>query len=531
MTYFKNALKLSLLVSLSISLGFDFHSDKASCKEDVIYENLRILAQALSVVEKKSLRNIDMKEFLLEAVKSAIAKKTDAHSCLIEDSSQMMESTSGAFAGIGVSVSHKNQDDDAMLVIDVLEDSPSQKAGMMPGDKIISIGEEKLRGLNTEEVVQKMKGKRGTKVKIKVLRSKRLIELEIMRDTIVEPSSIGYFLPETKAFYFHLRIFSEKSIGQLKKLLIENAQNPEKCNGVILDLRENPGGILEAAIAITNMFIPRGMLVASTVDSTGKKVTEYKTTSDPIFNCEIPLFIIINNFTASAAEILAGALRHYSQEQDKFAKDKKRTVPMVFLVGSETHGKGSVQEVVPIGGGHAIKLTTMLYLLPDGQSIQEIGVKPDLEVSPKFPAPKEVRMIMNFYGREKSLKNHITHSEASSILLGQELELSSKIDKLEEKKRLSIEEKQYKKDDDETQDIDDDEVQAEEENRPKKNPELVRQEALGKNYLIGICAKMIGMLGFLEQNGIKFNSREKVINFFNKNFISEQPVKIEKIKQ
>lgn len=517
-------LALCALVCVSVSvLGEKSDTKETDTKTSMIYRWLRTFAEVTATVEKKSFRNVDFEKFITEGLKSAVSS-IDAHSSFIENFEEISDQTSGSFSGIGVSVIAKSPDDEAMLVVDVLDDSPAQKAGMKSGDRIAGVDDEKVRGLSTDEVVRKMKGRRGSKVKLKIIRNKRPMELDVTRDTITDQSSMCYYLPDQDVCYFSLRMFSENSASQFAQLF-EKCKNSKKCKGFIIDLRDNPGGVLESAVEMGSLFLPKNSLVVTTRDKSNELVNEYKTSTDPIFDAQIPVFVLINNFTASASEILAGALRYHSSKADE--KTGRKVVPQVFLIGVDTHGKGSVQEVIPVSNGCALKLTSMLYFLPGDTSIQEVGVKPDFEVKSRSGVSKEMKWIVELYGKEKSLRHHITHEEVEQVRKGKAPELASKVDKKEEKKRRELEaEREKEEEDEESGDKNEKDGKKEAQDFEKK-----REELISKSYLIQVCTNMISMLASQrEQDPEALSTREKSLKFLKRNFALDDGLNVEKVK-
>jgi carboxyl-terminal processing protease len=498
--------------------------EQVGTKTELIYRWLRTFAETTATVEKKAFRNVDFAKFMTEGLKSAVSS-IDAHSSFIENFEEISDSTSGSFSGIGVSVIAKSPEDEAILVVDVLDDSPSQKAGMKAGDKIVGVDDEKVRGMTTDEVVRKMKGKKGSTVKLKIIRSKKPIEIAVTRDTINDQNSMCYYLPDQDVCYFSLRMFSENSAAQFKELFLK-CKRSKNCKGVILDLRDNPGGVLESAVEMASLFLPKNSLIVTTKDRSNKLMGEYKTTSEPIFDAKIPLFILINNFTASASEILAGCLRYHSAQENY--KAAKRTIPMVFVVGTGTHGKGSVQEVIPVSNGCALKLTTMLYFLPGDSCIQEIGVKPDFEIKPRPNVSKEMRWIAELYGKEESLRHHITHQEVEEIKKGKAPSLASKVDKQQEKKRRELEAAKEKDEEDEE---DPGELKDKDGEKEAVDFEKKREELISKSYLVQICTNMISVFDVqMQKNPNSVSSRQQAIEFLKRNFVLDEGLNLEKIK-
>lgn len=195
-------------------------------------------------------------------------------------------------------------------------------------------------------------------------------------------------------------MFSEQAINQIRKLLQESHKRNYK--GLIMDLRNNSGGLLTSAINIAGLFLPKDSLIVTTRDKNNKELERYITKQPPVRTNQIsPIFILINNYTASAAEILAGCLKTYSE------KSTENNRLMVFLTGTKTFGKGSVQEIIPISNNCALKVTTSLYYLPDNTPIQGTGIEPDFIVEKSAELPEQVAWFKKHYGSEKSLSNYI----------------------------------------------------------------------------------------------------------------------------
>lgn len=322
-----------------------------------------------------------------------------------------MESTSGKFSGIGVSIMNKRPEEDVLNIIGVIQSGPAAKAGLQKGDKIVGVNDEGLKGLSSDEVIAKLRGKTGTKVKLKILRNEKPIEIEIVRNIIKDQNLICYHFKNQKIYYFAIKMFAENTHKQMEKLLTKAQE--DKSKGIIIDLRRNPGGVLDSAVNMVGLFVKKGSLVASTKGKNDKTINSYHTNSDPIFNKKMPIFILTDNFTASASEIFAGCLRHYSNQKDNNLS--------VFVVGTKTFGKGSVQEVIPISNGCAIKLTTMRYVLPNGVEIQAKGILPDVKIQPKIKSEDQELFAKNFFDRESSLKNHIPANGEKSEKIKTEL--------------------------------------------------------------------------------------------------------------
>ncbi len=388
----------------------------------MIYPGLRMIAEVIAKCEEKSFRPVNFKQFIEEALSAALPC-ADPHSAFYDEKAykHMLDQTAGSFSGIGVTIASKMPDDDGLVIVDVLEGGPASEAtlrgdddsipknGLARGDEIVEIDGDKLKGLSSDECICKLKGPSGTTTIVKVVRKKKLVEFSIVRGEVKHPIAQCYKIKNANVFYISLRLFTENAAKSLGKLL--KAACAQQASGIILDLRRNPGGILDAAVDIAALFVPKGSRIVVTKDRRGNEISSYYTTTPPIYQSNIPLFILTDNFTASASEILAGALCHYSNIAP--ADDKNKL--LVFVLGTQSFGKGSVQEVMPICNGCALKLTTMLYYLPDQTSIQATGVTPDFIVQALQEPTDETKLLKEFAGSERTLRYHITRNEVISI--------------------------------------------------------------------------------------------------------------------
>jgi carboxyl-terminal processing protease len=433
--------------AVSLKAPFPFASSKTEVtpsgdnNQDMLV-GMRILAEIIEKAEEKCYRRVNFKNFFEEALKAALPE-CDPHSAFFSQKAykSTKESTSGEFSGIGISIIGKTPAEDELIITDVLEGGPSEKAGLKAGDKIVEIDGEKVRGLSSDECISKMRGKTGTKVKIKVIRDKdekKFLDFTLVRGVIKNDVSSLYHFRDQNIYYLSLRLFTEDATVKMKSLL--QKANNNGCSGIILDLRRNPGGILDTAVSMASLFVPRNSLVVSTKNRSGQTVSQYHTTTPPVLTTDVPIFILIDNFTASASEILAGALRHYSDQERSNGKNPLR----VFILGSTSFGKGSVQEVMPISNGCAIKLTTMLYFLPDDTSIQAKGIEPDFALSPKTLNEQELRWVKEFSGAETTLKNHIKQEEINGRKVSAHEQENKKPAEEKSDKDLSWQEKRLK---------------------------------------------------------------------------------------
>jgi carboxyl-terminal processing protease len=510
----------------------DSATQDAKSKEELrdvqkdIHQGFKTYSEVVSLIEDKAFRSVDFSKFIQNSLKAAVGE-VDAHSAFLNPESYKaaIESTSSEFSGIGVSIISKMPYDEALVVIDVIPGGPAEKAGLRGGDKIVEVDGKKLRSLSTDEALGKLKGKTGTKVKIKVIRRRKPLEFKITRDVIKNQSSVCFFFADQQVYYLSLRIFSENAASQVAELL--KIANQGKCNGLIIDLRRNPGGILNSAIEMAGLFLEKNSIVAVTKDKAKAVVDTYTTTTDPILKTDIPIFILVDNFTASAAEILAGSLRHHSVKcYEKNGKKNSRSL-LVFLVGTSTFGKGSVQEVIPISNGCALKLTTMLYYLPDDLSIQATGIEPDFLVKPKFFSADRERWVIEMYGKESSLKEHITVKEATG-----------KADATKEPKKSTQELDDdlsdivdFEEDRDSTGDHGDDgdARNTKEEDTPAKWEDK-QKELLGTDVQVQAAVNMISMLHLGRKLDPSLANRQKALDFLHSHYLADEKRDIQKIE-
>lgn len=376
--------------------------------DDLVYQWTGTYAQSLQLIGEKHFDTAHFEEAMENGLK-AICSTLDPHSDFLSENDYKHISTvmSGSFCGIGVMIDATRQSKDKSLtIIEIIPDGPADKSGIRAMDKIVEIDGKGLEGMSTEEATARLQGKRNTVVHIKLLReNNNLLSFDITRDKIKQHATLCFYIEDHQMYYVSLSIFSEQSVNQLRKVLEESRRRP--CKGLLLDLRNNSGGLLQSALDIAGLFIEKSSLVVTTNDASGKEIDRYITKRSP-FDHTIPFIVILtNNFTASAAEILAGCL--------KVQKSAQKSI--VIHVGTRTFGKGSVQEIIPLENACAIKLTTSLYRLSDGSCLQATGIEPDLPVEKKAETPEHISWYTNTYGHEESLTNALqpnTHKNKPS---------------------------------------------------------------------------------------------------------------------
>ena len=384
--------------------------------EQVIYEWTRTFAQVLQLVGEKHYNAQNIDKCMTNAI-GAFLDCLDPHSGFLDPETYKMilEMTTGEFFGIGVVIDNTRRTKDRHLtVVETLPQGPAEQAGVKAGDKIVEIDNTTLEGMPTEKITALLKGPRNSTVTIKVIRDgfPDLMTFEIKRDVIREQNTVSFTIPGHNIAYISLSQFSENVAKNLETLLQHATK--DKYRGIIIDLRNNSGGLLDVAIDILGLFVPKGSVVVTTKNRQNAVTESYVTQRNPVNRqLTLPIIILVNNFTASAAEILAGCLKHYSEKAGLEMQKKGSTLTLpVFLLGTKTFGKGSVQEVIPVSNDSAIKLTTSLYYLPNDTTIQGTGITPDFVVDRLFPASEQLSWISKVYGSEGALSNAIKPAEA-----------------------------------------------------------------------------------------------------------------------
>lgn len=347
------------------------------------YEELKVFSEALSIVRKNYVEDVKPKDLIYGAIKGMLSS-LDPHSAFMtpEQYKEMQVDTKGEFGGIGIQIGMK----DAMLtVIAPIEDTPAYKAGIKAGDKIVKINNEFTKDMSLQDAVSKMRGAPSTTVKITILREgwKETKDFDIARQ-IIKIKSVKSKLMEDGIGYIKLTQFQEQTASDLSDAMDNLVK--QNISSLILDIRNNPGGLLNSAVDVSSQFLPPGKLVVFIKDRRGEKV-EYRSAKNKS-NSTIPMVVIVNQGSASASEIVAGAL-----------KDWNRAV----VIGTQTFGKGSVQSVVPLTDGSALRLTTARYYTPKGISIQLTGIAPDITVKAELKEGEKTRPAI----REKDLERHL----------------------------------------------------------------------------------------------------------------------------
>ncbi len=350
-----------LLTFLFLNL---FSQNVFSQKKDVLYEKLDLFGDILETINKEYFKQINEGEVIDGAI-NGMLQSLDPYSSYMSPKTfkSMNTETKGEFGGLGIEVT---MEAGLVKVISPIDDTPADRAGIKSGDYIIKLDNKQVKGLTLDEAVNTMRGKSGTPITLTIRRIDvdEPIIVKIVRETIKTKSVVSEI--KENIGYLRLRSFNEKSGDELIDKIREIGRSKPSLTGYILDLRNNPGGLLSQAIKISDAFLDSGEIV-STKGRDPKDIKVYNSKKGDEINGK-PLIVLINKGSASASEIVAGAL-----------KDHKRAI----VIGEKSFGKGSVQSIMPLSNGGGLRLTTAKYYLPSGETIEEIGVQPDIKVEPQ----------------------------------------------------------------------------------------------------------------------------------------------------
>lgn len=351
------------------------------------YRSLELLTEVLRQIEKNYVEPQDDQKLVLGAIKGMV-QSLDPHSSFLskDEHQDLLSETKGSFSGIGIEITVR---DNVLTVVSPIEGSPANKAGIQAGDKIIKIDGKVAADMTLPEAVKSIRGEKGTKVTLTVMREgvEKPLEFTVIRD-VIPIRSVRSTVLTPKIAYVRISNFQSKTTNDLSAEL-EKLENGRKLEGLVMDLRNNPGGLLSQAIDVSDLFLDSGVIVSTKgrESSQDMKASAHKKKTDRTY----PIIVLVNGGSASAAEIVAGALQ-----------DNKRAL----ILGTKTFGKGSVQTIIPLSDGSGLRLTTAIYYTPSGRSIQANGIVPDVEVKFVHPAEddgkEKARML-----REKDLKGHL----------------------------------------------------------------------------------------------------------------------------
>ena len=396
---------LGAVIGVSLSLHFSAIAEKQSTTLNLPIEDLRVFSEVFGRIKSDYVESVEDKKLIKEAINGMLTG-LDPHSAFLDQDAykELQVGTQGKFGGLGIEI---GVEDGFIKVISPIDDTPAQRAGVKAGDYIVKVDDTSLRGVSSNDAVKKMRGDPGTDVVLTIARKGETKELVFkLKRAIIEIQSVVARTLEPGYATIRVRQFQETTGEKLARAITDvYKQNGGSLKGLVLDLRNDPGGLLNAAVAVSAAFLPKDALVVYTDGRTDdakmkllarrenyvRGLKEDYLSKLPAEIKNIPLVVLVNNGTASASEIVAGALQ-----------DHKRAVVM----GTQTFGKGSVQTILPLGNSSAIKLTTARYYTPNGRSIQAKGITPDITVDDG---------VQRISMREADLEKHLMSEEERAL--------------------------------------------------------------------------------------------------------------------
>lgn len=359
------------------------------------FEELELFNKVLYLIENQYYREVDTSK-LIEGALKGMMDTLDPHSAFLnkEFFKKMQNDTDGEFGGLGIEVTQK---DGVIYVVTPIDDTPAFRAGILPKDKIVEINNESLLGLTLDQAIDKMKGKQGSKIELGIVREgeKEVKRYSLTRE-IIKIRPVKYELIDDHYAYVRLTQFQRRAASSIEAALkkLKEESKSKKLKGIILDLRSNPGGLLDQAVDVSSLFLKEGVVVSTEArDPSNKDIRYVKKTGFKDLNT--PLVVLVNGASASASEIVAGALQDHNR---------------ALVMGSQTFGKGSVQTVAKIdpNGEYGLKLTIAQYMTPKNRKIQAIGIAPDIALEEYNLEELNEAALGDRYLREKDLRNHLT---------------------------------------------------------------------------------------------------------------------------
>jgi len=389
---------LTIGISLSIGQGVFAEREAPATVRGLPVDELRTFTDVFGRIKNDYVEDIDDKKLLENAIRGMVAG-LDPHSAYLdrEQFKELQVGTTGEFGGLGIEV---GMEDGFVKVISPIDDTPAQRAGIKAGDLIIRLDDTPVKGLTLNDAVKIMRGKPGSILKLTVVREgvEKPLKIDIKRDIIKVKSVKNRMLDEGYG-YVRISQFQSKTAESMVSAIEDlKKQAGGALKGMVLDLRNNPGGVLNGAVAVSDAFLKKGLIVY-TEGRVNDSRLRFNATPDDILN-NAPLVVLVNRGSASASEIVSGALQDHSR---------------AIIVGTQTFGKGSVQTILPLSNGTAVKLTTARYFTPSGRSIQAEGIKPDIELDQVRVSAVE-RTFEPI--KEADLSGHLTNGNAKKAQSG-----------------------------------------------------------------------------------------------------------------
>ena len=356
-------LATGLVLGVLVSIGHGVLAERESARATLPVEELRTFSDVFGRIKNDYVESVEDKELLENAIRGMLTG-LDPHSSYldVDQFKELQVGTTGQFGGLGIEV---GMEDGFVKVIAPIDDTPAQRAGVQAGDLVIRLDDTPVKGMSLNDAVKIMRGEPGTDIVLTIVREglDKPLQVTITRD-IIKVKSVKRRTLEPGYGYLRISQFQSKTADYLEDAIKDlKKENEDKLKGLVLDLRNNPGGVLNGAVAVSDAFLTKGLIVYTEGRIDDSRL-RFNATPDDLLN-GAPIVVLVNQGSASASEIVAGALQ-----------DHKRAI----ILGSMTFGKGSVQTILPLSGGTALKLTTARYFTPSGRSIQAEGITPDIEL-------------------------------------------------------------------------------------------------------------------------------------------------------
>lgn len=381
--------KISFALVLCFLLPFSLYGEDSNERQQT-YQDLETFANVLTLLQQHYVDKIDTNEVMIGAINGMLTS-LDPHSSYMQpdDFKDLQEETKGSFNGIGIEITVR---DGILTAVSPIEGTPAFEQGIKAGDQIVGIDGESTKDMTLMDAVKKLRGKKGTKVTITIHRPgwKELKDFTLVRD-IIPLHSVKSMDIEKGIFYIRITNFQETTARDVQ-VALNRTTKKGTLRGLVLDLRDNPGGLLDQAVRVSDIFLDDGVIV-STRGRDPEQDMVFEAHADKE-KYSFPMVVLVNAGSASASEIVAGALQDHGR---------------AIIIGTETFGKGSVQTIIPMPNGAGIRLTTARYYTPSGESIQETGIMPDVTVPFQEP-PEKTEERPSFWNiREKDLPRHFTN--------------------------------------------------------------------------------------------------------------------------
>ena len=360
-------------------------------------EDLRLFSEIFARIKADYVEELDDSQLLRDAVEGML-NGLDPHSVYLDPETfrEVDIDTQGEFGGLGLEVT---MEDGTIRVVAPLDGTPAHQAGLLPGDRIIRLEDTLVRSMSLDEAVSQMRGEPGTQIRLLIVREGQPDPFEItLKRAIIRLDSVWSELLDERFGYARISQFQPGTAIELKQQLASlESESADGLAGLVLDLRNNPGGVLDGAVAVSDLFLRQGVIVTTRGRTKDSEVTYRATPKDILVGA--PIVVLVNSGSASASEIVAGALQ-----------DRKRAV----IMGEKTFGKGSVQTILPMNNGAALKLTTARYYTPSNRSIQASGIIPDIESSNLAFTPDNGKEEFNL--RETDLSGHLENDNGDEVI-------------------------------------------------------------------------------------------------------------------